>query len=1049
LPRHNHKIAKPPPASGPAPPTAASVAGDDRFQRIFRASTDAIAITSLATGRYLDVNDEFVRLWGYPRERVIGNTAQQLGFRHGAEIHGELAQRMERGGEVRNFEVVVGVRGGETRTVLISATLMDFDGERCMLRITRDVTRFIRTQEELSHIDRRLREVLANAPIMVTATDTEGVVTLSQGAGLGPLDLAQNELVGRSVFEFVEPDGPIARHWREALAGTSQAAIEEFGGRVFQSWYSQLRAEAGAIVGAIGVATDITKRVRAEDELRRKEAFYRSLIETSADTVLATDASMTLRFVGGSGPRDFGYSAAEILNHAALEFIHPDNLAEQATLLRRAFQHPGDVIRSEARVRTRDGGWIPVEFAGQASPGPDGNPILVTAMRNIAERKRTQEELRRSEEYHRTLIESSSDLIIAMNGAGTIIFVGGKGRHELGLETEEMVGHPAADFEHPDDIAEQTELVSRVFNNPGVGVRTRVRLLGKRGEAIPFEFAGVVISGPDDQPILVTTGRSIAERLRIEAELSSARDAALEASRAKSEFVSSVSHEIRTPMNAILGMADLLWETTLSADQRHHLETIISNGNMLLELINTILDFAQVESGRLSFEAEPFDVPEVVEQVSQTFAMRAHEKGLELLVRIAPEVPAAAIGDAMRMRQVLFNLVGNAIKFTERGHVLVDVRAADDTGADAGALHFSISDTGIGIAPQELAEIFRPFTQADSSTTRRFGGTGLGLSIVERLASLMGGRVWAESEPGRGSTFHFTVRLRAGAGTPTPIPDLTGHTVVVMDGHPQSRALLAEMLAPTGAALIAMDSPERAIKELARDDTPARAIDLIVVDQRFGDGDGLDAARQLAASLTPAPRIIMMTRAQSLPAQMTGPRAGGIDEYLVKPVRRRDLYAALARVPGSPHQPGPDATPEPSAPTPQVIARELKILLADDSPDNCLLVQAYLKRTPYQLKCAENGEVAFHKYIEEGADLILMDIQMPVLDGYGAVEMIRGWEAANQRARTPIIALTASAMPESIARALAAGCDLHVSKPVKRVTLLDAIASTVERLGAG
>jgi two-component system sensor histidine kinase/response regulator len=1049
LPRHSHKIAKPPPASGPAPPTAASVAGDDRFQRIFRASTDAIAITSLATGRYLDVNDEFVRLWGYPRERVIGNTAQQLGFWHGAEIHGELAQRLERGGEVRNFEVVVGVRGGETRTVLISATLMDFDGERCMLRITRDVTRYIRTQEELSHIDRRLREVLANAPIMVTATDTEGVVTLSQGAGLGPLDLAQNELVGHSVFEFVEPDGPIARHWREALAGTSQAAIEEFGGRVFQSWYSQLRAEAGAIVGAIGVATDITKRVRAEDELRRKEAFYRSLIETSADTVLATDASMTLRFVGGSGPRDFGYSAAEILNHAALEFIHPDNLAEQAALLRRSFQHPGDVIRSEARVRTRDGGWIPVEFAGQASPGPDGNPILVTAMRNIAERKRTQEELRRSEEYHRTLIESSSDLIIAMNGAGTIIFVGGKGRHELGLETEEMVGHPAADFEHPEDIAEQTELVSRVFNNPGVGVRTRVRLLGKRGEAIPFEFAGVVISGPDDQPILVTTGRSIAERLRIEAELSSARDAALEASRAKSEFVSSVSHEIRTPMNAILGMADLLWETTLSADQRHHLETIISNGNMLLELINTILDFAQVESGRLSFEAEPFDVPEVVEQVSQTFAMRAHEKGLELLVRIAPEVPAAAIGDAMRMRQVLFNLVGNAIKFTERGHVLVDVRAADDTGADAGALHFSISDTGIGIAPQELAEIFRPFTQADSSTTRRFGGTGLGLSIVERLASLMGGRVWAESEPGRGSTFHFTVRLRAGAGTPTPIPDLTGHTVVVMDGHPQSRALLAEMLAPTGAALIAMGSPERAIKELARDDKPARAIDLIVVDQRFGDGGGLDAARQLAASLTPAPRIIMMTRAQSLPAQMTGPRAGGIDEYLVKPARRRDLYAALARVPGSPHQPGPDATPEPSAPTPQVIARELKILLADDSPDNCLLVQAYLKRTPYQLKCAENGEVAFHKYIEEGADLILMDIQMPVLDGYGAVEMIRGWEAANQRARTPIIALTASAMPESIARALAAGCDLHVSKPVKRVTLLDAIASTVERLGAG
>ncbi len=1027
-----------------------AAATDDRFERIFRYSTDAIAIASLATGRYLDVNDEFVRMCGYPRERVIGSTAKQLGFWQTTDIHAELARRLERGGEVRDFEAALMDHSGQTRTVLVSATLVDFDGEPCMMRIARDITRFVQAQKEFTRVDRRLRDVLANAPIVVTVVDAQGVVTLSQGAGLRTLELAQNELAGRSVLELVEPDSPIARRWREAMAGKSQAAIEEFGQRVFQAWYSPLRGAGGEPCGAMGVATDITERVRAEDELRRKEVFYRSLIETSPDTVLATDASMKLRFVGGSGPRDFGYSAAEIVDQGALEFIHPDDRAEQAEFLRLAFHDPGGVVRSEARVRARDGTWIPVEFAAQASIGPDGNPVLVSTMRNISERKHRQEELRRSEEYYRTLIESSSDLIIAMNAAGTIAFAGGQGGKELGIETAEMVGLPAADLEHPADVAEQADLVRWVFEHPGERVRTLVRLLCKSGEPIPFEFAGAVITGPDDQPILVTTGRNIAKRLRIEAELSAARDAALEASRAKSEFVSGVSHEIRTPMNAILGMADVLWNSPLSADQRRHLDIIISNGNSLLDLINSILDLAKVESGCMSLEAERFDLVELVEQIGQTFAVRAHEKGIELLLRIAPDVPAVAIGDPLRLRQMLFNLVGNAIKFTDRGHVMIDLRVAGEVEPDAGALHFSVSDTGIGIARNKLAEIFQPFTQADSSTTRRFGGSGLGLSIVERLADLMGGRVWAESEPGKGSTFHFTVRLRAGSGDPAPVPSLTGRTVMVVDAHPQSRALLAEMLAATGTAVIALDSPQSAVAELARAAAPTPIVDVILLDQQLADRGALEVARQIAASFTPPSRIILMTRANSQAALISSPHAGAIDAYVVKPARRSDLYAALATGPEASEQPDPPAEPEPPAVSPRVLARDLKILLADDSPDNLLLVQAYLKRTPYRLEFAENGEVAFRKYVEDGADLILMDIQMPVLDGYGATERIRRWETANNRTRTPIIALTASAMPESVARAIAAGCDLHVSKPVKRVILLDAIASRFEQpSGAG
>jgi two-component system sensor histidine kinase/response regulator len=1034
-----------PAPSGSARGPRSFAAGDDRFERIFRYSIDAIAIVSLATGRYLDVNDEFVRMCGLARERIVGSTPQELGFWSTSDVHDELAQKLARDGEVRNHETAVTVAGGESRNVLISAVLINWGDERCMLRIARDITEFRRSQENLRRSDRRLHDVLANAPIAVTVTDAKGIVMLSQGAGLVPLAVAENELAGRSIFEILTRGDSVARHWREALDGKAQSVTDEIGGRVFEAWYSPVRGSGGEIAGAMSVATDVTERVRAEEKLRRKEAFYRSLIETSADAVLAMDASMTLRFAGGSGPRELGYSADEILHRSALDFVHPDNLAEQSQATRRAFENPGEVVRSEARVRARDGTWIPVEFAGQASQGPDGQPMLVTTMRNITERKSRQEAFRRSEEYFRTLIESSSDLIIAMNADGIIIFAGGKGRSELGFESaEEMVGHSAAEFEHPEDIPEQIDLVRWVFNNPGVGVRTRVRLLCKNGESIPFEFAGRVITGPDDQPILATTGRSIAERMRIEAELSAARDAALEASRAKSEFVSSVSHEIRTPMNAILGMADVLWETSLSTEQRRHLETIISNGNSLLELINTVLDFAKIESGRLTLESVAFDLAEVVEHVGQTFAVRAHEKGLELLVRVAPEVPAGAIGDPLRLRQVLFNLVGNAIKFTEHGEVLIDVRPASDGGADAGALHFSVSDSGIGIAPDKLAEIFTAFTQVDSSTTRRFGGSGLGLSIVERLASLMGGRVWAESEPGKGSIFHFTVRLPASAAKSAPIPDLKGTSVIILDDNARSGALLAEMLAPTGATVAAYCSPVRAIAEIARGTALGRAIDAILVNQKMPDSDGLEIARQIKRKFTPPPRVIILTGADSLPARMMKLRAEEIGGHLVKPVRRRDLYTALGGAAGAQVEGGPAPKVRSSARAPRMIGRELRILLADDSADNRNLVQAYLKHTPYRIEFAENGEIAFRKYVESGADLILMDIQMPVLDGYGAVEMIRRWEADNQRTRTPIVALTASAMHESITRALDVGCDLHISKPVKRVTLLDAIASMIE-----
>ena len=894
--------------AAPGGPTAAA---DDKFRRIFQYSTDAISITQIATGRYLDVNDEFVRMSGFCSAQIIGRTPQEIGFWRESDESRAFDARLVRDGVVRNHEAIATVSGGRRINVLISAVFIEVDGEQCSLGISRDISDLKRAHEELHRADLRMREVLSNAPVAMTVIDKRGIVTVSDGAGLGPLGLAPHQMVGTSFDDFVGADSAIARHAHEALDGKTQAAVEQLNGRVFEVWYSPVRDARQQIVEAMSVATDITKRVRAEEELRRKEAFYRSLIETSADTVLAIDASTVVRFIGGKGLGDFGYSSDEIVGRSAREFVHPDDLIEQAELTRHAFQNPGAVSRSEARVQGRNGGWIPVEFMGRVSAGPDGNPILVTTMRNITERKRAHEELRRREDYYRTVIQASSDLIVVMDSGGVVIFVGGQSLREIVNSPADLVGHYATDFEHPDDIAEQVRLVGWCFENPGQIVRTHVRLRGTGGDWIPFEFAGRVITGAAGEPLLVTTGRDFTARMRIESELAAARDAALAASRAKSEFVSTMSHEIRTPMNAILGMADLLWDSELSPEQRRYLGTVVSNGNALLELINSVLDLAKVESGRMRLEHAQFDLFDLVERVRELFAVRAHEKNLQLAVRLAPGVPRFVAGDALRLRQILINLVGNAIKFTERGEVVISVApAADAQAGDAAMLEFAVTDTGIGLNAAELATVFSPFTQADSSTMRKYGGSGLGLAIVERLAALMGGKVWAKSVPRVGSQFLFTARLEA---------------------------------ASAGECEPAAPSPPPALR---------------------------------------------------------------------------------------------------------ILDRPLRVLLADDSADNRMLVEAYLKKTPYRLAMAENGKVAYDKFVADGADVILMDIQMPVLDGYGAARMIRNFEAQSDRARTPIIALSASALDESVHRSLDAGCDFHVSKPVKRSILLDAIAAAVDPVRA-
>ncbi|MEG3638416.1 response regulator [Magnetococcus sp. PR-3] len=787
------------------------------------------------------------------------------------------------------------------------------------------------------------------------------------------------------------------------------------------------------------MATTVVVRER---EVQERQAQIELLLDSAGEGIYAIDINGLCTLCNPTAAQLLGYGDShQLIGKNIHELCHRADA--EGTPIPVGGCPSCDVISNQSAVhlqleylQRQNGTLFPVEMRIHPML-QEGDAIgAVVLFNDISRRLDAEQKLQSSERHFRTLVEALPGIFYqcALDEDWTM--------YSLGQGIAALTGYPSdaflfnrersyASVIYAEDLHQvQREIAEAVAEKRVYNLEYRLEHTDGRPRWV-MERGRAVYDEQGKAEVLYGVLLDISERKQYEQRLEQAKKQADAGNLAKSEFLAVMSHEIRTPLNAIMGMGDLLAESGLSTEQKHYLTVSQNAGETLVELIEDILDLSRIEAGELELDPGPFDVEQLVEEVCEVISASAHEKGLVVPSRVDPALPPVLVGDKKRIRQILFNLLFNAVKFTEQGEVVLDI-SHDSERAAPGAIILRVCDSGIGMAPEMLERVFDPFTQADSTITRQFGGSGLGLTICKRLTEKMGGSIELDSEVGLGTTVMIKLVLPVGSSRLVEVSreavDLKGAHLLLVDDNRNNREIYTELLQQEGALVEACVNGQAAMALLEE----GALFDLAILDFHMPSEDGLTLAGRIQAAEPDLP--LLMLSSDQHPSAAKQAREMGIT-FLLKPVRRHLLRQTVGQLVKRHEHFEPAIVPKPVEPIEQKDG--LKILLAEDVPENAMLIEAYVEQTPHQVVAVENGQLALERFIVESFDLVLMDIQMPVMNGLEATRTIRAWEKEQGKAPTPIVALTAHAMKEDAPKSMEAGCNKHLTKPIRKKVFLE------------
>jgi PAS domain S-box-containing protein len=1053
--------------------------GEERYRDLFENAHDIIYTHDLS-GNYTSVNKACERIVGYTKQEALGmNLAQVVAPQYLEEARQSLARKT--GSAQSTYELEIIAKDGRRLMLEVNSRLMSEDGKPTGVQgIGRDITERKRAEKErqaisevvesvgqasnlnslFENVHRSLGRVVDARNCFVALYDNRtelfGIEFLVDQYDQSPppqklkksrtayvFRTGQPLVMTQEVFQRLADEGEVENtgtppaSWLGVPLATPSGVI----GVLVVQHYTNTEAYSirdveflTSVGGQIALALE---RQRAQEVLRESERRFSDMLGNVELLSLMLDSEARVTYCNDYLLRLTGWRREEVIGGDWFElFLPPENVGRLRGIHGELLADLPKAWHQENEILTRSGERRLIHWNNSVLRSRSGEVIGTASIgEDMTEQKKIESELRQREVE---LIEAQH---IAQVGNWEWDIAANRTNWSAalysiyGIEPDDLV--PSYEGYLSLVLPEDREHVSGEIGkalNERQGCTYNHRIV-RADKSIRHHHVKVKVNlGEDGQPVkLFGTAQDVTDRVNLEYELKEARDVAIESARLKSEFLANMSHEIRTPMNGVIGMTDLLLDTQLDGEQREFAETIRYSSDALLTVINDILDFSKIEAGKLEFEIVDFDLRNAVEETIDLFAERARVKHLEFASLIYHDVPTALRGDPGRLRQVLTNLIGNALKFTERGEVIVRGEKESESDTEVN-IRFSISDTGIGISPEVQNRLFRAFTQADGSTTRKYGGTGLGLSISKQLVELMGGRIGVTSKPGEGSTFWFTAKLEKQLTVTAPAPlqleSLEKLRVLIVDDNATNRKILSHQIGSWGMTHAEADSGPAAIELLRAAAADGAAYDLVILDLLMPDMDGFELARTINSDPTIAATQLILLTSAGIRGDGAKAQAAGVAAYLTKPVRQSQLFDCLTTVVSK--------SSASSVPTTTLVTRhtlrEAKhmsdklILLAEDNIVNQKVAVRQLKKLGYRADAVANGREAIEALGRIRYDLVLMDCQMPEMDGYEASAEIRRIEGT--RRHTPIIAMTAHALNGDREKSLAAGMDDHITKPV-------------------